>query len=107
LVYQEGGLVNIKQLPDEPTEWSSKNYPNPFTHSTTIEYNLEHAAKVELQIFNLQGQVIATQTQEQDKGLQQVEWQPTSALPTGVYFYRVLVGRQPIARGQLIYKKGS
>ena len=66
-----------------------QNYPNPFNPSTTIEYSLAKAAKVDLSIYNVLGQKIATLVNSrQSAGIQQVVFD-ASKLSTGVYFYRI------------------
>ena len=34
------------------------NFPNPFSNSTTIKYNLQYSGNVTLKIFDLQGNVV-------------------------------------------------
>jgi hypothetical protein len=71
------------------------NYPNPFSNSTTLEYELEHPAKVNLSIFNHLGQEVAIlMTQDQkSQGNHQVNWN-AEGLPPGIYFYRLTTGSQ-------------
>ncbi len=106
LVYQEGGLVNLQELPNTTTTASVKSYPNPFSYCTTIEYNLEQPASTSLMIYDVQGRVVEVvlQNQAQDKGVQQVEWQPDAQLVSGLYFYGVISEGSIIGAGKLFYR---
>ncbi|HEX9935240.1 MAG TPA: DUF362 domain-containing protein [bacterium] len=66
------------------------NYPNPFNPSTTIPYELVEPAFVEMAVYNVQGQRIATLvSQRQDKGYHSVSWNGLSTdgkpAPSGMY----------------------
>jgi hypothetical protein len=37
-----------------------QNRPNPFMHATTIRFSLAHASDVTLEVFDLQGERVAT-----------------------------------------------
>jgi len=51
-------------------------YPNPFTESVNIRYDLSKAARVKLQIYNLKGQLVRTLLNEnQGKGEQFTLWE--------------------------------
>jgi predicted outer membrane repeat protein len=66
-----------------------RSYPNPFTSSTIIEYELEEAGLVTLQIYNNIGQEVVTLVNEQQPvGTHQVQWNATG-LPEGIYYCRL------------------
>lgn len=74
----------------------SQNYPNPFNGSTYIDYKLPFNASVNLTIYNVMGQQIATLVNtHQAEGLHQVEWAGTNQnngyIPNGIYIYRLTV----------------
>ena len=76
------------------------NWPNPFTSSTTIEYELKQPEKVSLSIYNHLGQLVY-QTQElQPQGKQQLIWN-AERFPDGIYYYRLQVGEQT-ANGKMV-----
>ena len=69
----------------------NSNYPNPFNPLTRIDYQLPGSSVVNLSIYNLQGQKIATLVSEvQNAGHYQVEWD-ASQFASGVYFYKIEV----------------
>jgi hypothetical protein len=70
----------------------NQNYPNPFNPMTTIKYQLPINSDVELSIYNLLGQKIATLVSEKQKaGYHQVEWD-ASGFASGIYYYRIEAG---------------
>ena len=69
-------------------------YPNPFNGSTAIPFHLPVAAQVDLTIFNLLGQPVATPVSSwHAAGVYQANWEASdpSGLPlaSGVYLYRL------------------
>jgi hypothetical protein len=68
------------------------NYPNPFNPKTIINYNLPITHFVDISIYNLIGQKVATLISEnKNAGYHQVEWDATS-FASGVYYYRIQAG---------------
>ena len=66
-----------------------QNFPNPFNPTTIINYQLSTTSEVELTIYNLLGQNIATLVSERkEAGSHQVEWD-ASGFASGVYYYRL------------------
>jgi hypothetical protein len=69
-----------------------QNYPNPFNPTTIINYELEIVNHVDLSIYNLLGQKVASLVNnKQSAGNYQVEWD-ASGFASGVYYYRLEVG---------------
>jgi N-acetylneuraminic acid mutarotase len=69
-----------------------QNYPNPFNPRTIINYELPTTSYVELTIYNMLGQKVATLVNErQQAGNHQVEWD-AGQLSSGVYYYRIEAG---------------
>jgi hypothetical protein len=69
-----------------------QNYPNPFNPSTQIAYALPRTGRVSLTISNLLGQNVAVVEDEiQTAGTHTVSFDG-SALPSGIYFYRLQTG---------------
>jgi len=61
-------------------------YPNPFTYSTTIEYELQQPTTVEIAIYDYLGkQVAGFAPGSQGQGRYTFSWYPRK-LPTGVYY---------------------
>jgi len=76
-----------------------QNYPNPFNSSTAIRFALPSSADVELTIFNLAGQPVATLVEgARDAGTYSVNWDGTddrgNELASGVYLYRLGASKQ-------------
>jgi hypothetical protein len=69
-----------------------QNYPNPFNPRTRIRYQIPSGSDVELAIFNLLGQQVASLVNEhQPPGEYQVDWD-AKRLAAGIYYYRLIAG---------------
>lgn len=84
-----------------------QNIPNPFNSQTTIGFSLVQDAPVELAIYNLSGQRVATLVDGQRMaGRYSVQWDGRDdtgyALASGVYLYRLRSGRHVETRKLLL-----
>ena len=78
-----------------------KAYPNPFTTSTTIEYDLTEPSHVQLTIYNAMGEVIhVAENRMMPQGSHKVTWSPRH-LPEGLY-YAVLKSEEGVSIVKLI-----
>ena len=85
-----------------------QNYPNPFNHHTVIRFALPGTGQVELVIFNLTGQQVATLVDGVwEAGAHTVRWDGRDdkgrELASGVYLYRLRTGdRQQVETRKLV-----
>ena len=72
--------------------WLHQNYPNPFNPTTTIEYEIPSGSHVKLVVYDLLGRRVQGLVDEkQEAGVHRVRLDG-SALPSGVYYYRLQAG---------------
>jgi hypothetical protein len=76
-----------------------QNYPNPFNPVTTIAFALYREVFVELRVYNILGQEVATLVNEpRGKGIHRVYFDSTKSgvnsqsLASGIYFYTLKAG---------------
>jgi flagellar hook assembly protein FlgD len=74
-----------------------QNYPNPFNPQTMISYQLPNESHVVIKVFNLQGQLVRTLTDEfKLTGSYTIAWDGRDAngiaAPSGTYFYQIKAG---------------
>jgi hypothetical protein len=70
----------------------SQNYPNPFNPSTTLKYAIAHEGKVQMMVYNVLGQRVATLVDDVKKaGYYEVRFDARN-LASGVYFCRLTAG---------------
>jgi hypothetical protein len=82
--------VEILNQPGFPTDYSlNQNYPNPFNPTTQISYTIAQQEYVQLHVYSLTGEKIATLVnQNQAPGTYQVNFNAEN-LPSGIYFYQL------------------
>jgi hypothetical protein len=87
------GPSSVEQISGLPEDFSLKqNYPNPFNPSTNIEYSLPEASYVELSVFDILGNEVATLVnEEQSAGTYRADF-TASNLSSGLYIARLRVG---------------
>ena len=80
----------INKLETIPTKFRlAQNYPNPFNPVTTISYDLPIAGQVDLSVYNILGQKMATLVSEkQVPGTYQAKWD-AAGFASGVYLYKL------------------
>ncbi|MBX2821665.1 MAG: T9SS type A sorting domain-containing protein [Rhodothermaceae bacterium] len=106
-IHAETGTSIDKEIVDVPM--SSRivsNYPNPFSASTTIQFEQAEAGNVEIDVFDSQGQrVIALASGRWEEGVHEVDWDGISSagLPvsSGIYIARI-VSNESISTHMLV-----
>ncbi|MBK7106082.1 MAG: T9SS type A sorting domain-containing protein [Ignavibacteriae bacterium] len=81
-----------------------QNYPNPFNPSTTIEFSIPQASKVQLNIFNILGQEVASLVNGQkNAGTYKINWN-ASNLASGTYIYRLQTDSKVFTNKMILMK---
>ncbi len=87
-------LTGVQELPGLPIVYTlEQNYPNPFNPSTRIEFGIPQQANVELKVYNLLGQEVATLVRETLRAGRHVVTFDAKNLASGVYFYKISAGQ--------------
>lgn len=110
-----GWIVWIDQLsvgvseavPEPPEARFLSNAPNPFNPNTTIGFMLSATARVELDVFNVQGRVVRSLLCSlQPAGQYTVEWDGTDnlgrRLASGNYWVRLKLNGHPAGSHQMV-----
>ncbi|MDD4310555.1 MAG: T9SS type A sorting domain-containing protein, partial [Candidatus Cloacimonetes bacterium] len=97
------GLQEMQQIV------TTGNYPNPFNPSTTISYTLGKDAAVNLEIYNLKGQLVKRLVNENlPQGTYSAVWNGKDSqdrsVASGFYFYKLSAGDSTITRKILMMK---
>jgi len=82
----------ITAINDISLENKLKNYPNPFTNGTTIEYDLQGSTNVRLEVYdNLGNKVYDMAKKNEPTGLQHIQLDG-SKMKSGIYYYKIYAG---------------
>ncbi len=88
--YDAATITSSETTPELPsTATLTSNYPNPFTHATTIEYALPVSGQVRLSVYDMLGrEVVILVDSVQHAGKHAAVFDGTS-LPSGTWLYRL------------------
>ena len=84
--------VGISSLSNSTDGLIVANYPNPFTNSTKIEFELIKSGHISIDVFNILGVNVSSLTKDKyySEGKHEILFD-SSTLPSGVYMYKVKV----------------
>lgn len=90
---------------DRPSGWQlHQNYPNPFNPATTVSYDIPEPAHVELSVYNIIGQRLATLVNaRQSAGTHNVNFD-ASRLGSGTYILHMRAGDRVFTRKMMLVK---
>lgn len=87
-IKQENATNNTSQDLEE-SFFKTKNYPNPFNPTTTINYVLKSSTHVKITVYDRLGrEVVVLVDESQSEGEYNIEFNGSN-LPSGIYFYRI------------------
>jgi|GEM_PF-1532488 len=99
----EETITGIESVEIDPVN-GLMNYPNPFSKSTIISYELESPADVKLDVYSITGRKVKSLLNEfQNVGLHEVTF-TSDAMPDGVYFYKLDTGSS-VSVGKMILNR--
>ncbi len=82
-----------------------QNYPNPFTTSTTIKYQLPVEGNITIRVFNGLGQQVAVYQNRHDTGGHFSVQFNAAGMAAGIYFYTLEAGGESQVRKMLVLKQ--
>ncbi|MCK6604864.1 MAG: hypothetical protein L6Q59_08215 [Ignavibacteriaceae bacterium] len=96
--YSYPGIISV-EVDFTPKEYALyQNYPNPFNPSTIVKYALPFESKVNLQVFDLKGELISEPVNEiQNIGYYEVAIN-AGRLASGMYLY--VINASPVSGGE-------
>jgi hypothetical protein len=86
-----------EEVAENPLQLQIGNYPNPFNPETVIRYELPQEGEVNIDVYNLKGQLVRTLTSGfQTSGSYHVNWngldQRDQLTASGIYLIRLQLG---------------
>jgi PKD repeat protein len=86
-------MMKLKSVEPLPTDYAlHQNYPNPFNPVTTIEYALPTAGTVNIEVYNILGQIVKVLVNSfHEAGSYHIQWD-ASDMASGIYMCRLKAG---------------
>jgi hypothetical protein len=105
IFFYDETAVSIEDENDSPRNFAlSQNYPNPFNPATQIQYTIPESGMVQLDVFNIMGQRVATLVSEtMNAGTHTVSFD-ASNLASGMYLYRLQAGSVVLTKKMTLLK---
>ncbi|HSD63166.1 MAG TPA: T9SS type A sorting domain-containing protein [Ignavibacteriaceae bacterium] len=96
------GVERDKQAQIPKTVNLEQNYPNPFNPATKIKYTIPLNSQVQIKVFDVLGNEIATLiNEEKPAGIYELTWNAANK-PSGVYFYQLRSGSSVVTKKMIL-----
>jgi glucuronoarabinoxylan endo-1,4-beta-xylanase len=101
-------ITSVELSKSLPSEFAlAQNYPNPFSSSTSISYELNKQTDVQLTIYDVLGREVRKfSVGNQNVGVHGVQWDARNdfgvKLASGFYFYRMQVGNKTLTKKMVL-----
>ncbi len=101
----ENGITDITETNDLPATFDlAQNYPNPFNPSTTIAFTLPSAVKVTLNVYSIDGRLVASLIDHRmPAGSHTVKFDGSN-LSSGLYMYTIHAGSFNASKKMVVLK---
>jgi hypothetical protein len=110
LISYEGGSLKVPVSVESPalnipaSFFIEQNYPNPFNPSTTIRFGLPTVSDINVKVFDIHGQEVATLFDgRKNAGVHNLEFD-AAGLSSGIYLYRIKAGENVEVKRMLLLK---
>ena len=86
-----------------------QNYPNPFNPSTTIEYQIPKGGNIDINIYNIAGQLIRTiESSFKNAGSYKIKWNSRNDfnqnVASGIYLFQVKYNKSFLTKKIILIK---
>ena len=97
------GQTQVVSVPEASGQFffAARSAPNPFRNEVSFNFTLPRSGPVKVEIYTPDGRRVKTFAErEMPAGPQAIHWTVDRALPSGMYFYKVLAGEH-VATGKV------
>ncbi|MCW8961435.1 MAG: agmatine deiminase family protein [Ignavibacteriaceae bacterium] len=100
----ENSVTNQTEIFPPEEFYLSQNYPNPFNHSTKIEFRIADGGFVNLKVYDVLGNEVATLVNEvKPEGSYEVKFN-AGRLSSGIYIYQLIAKNYIFSRKMVLLK---
>ncbi len=104
-VVSSGEATSIGNYGEQPVRYAlGQNYPNPFNPSTQIQFALPESGQVNLEVFNMMGQRVATLVNGSMNAGNHTVTFDAADLASGMYMYRLQAGNTVLTKKMTLVK---
>lgn len=96
------GLVSVEQPNTGEVMVVNQNYPNPFEGTTNVLVWLTRPGDVQVEVSNMMGQVVKTQTEKDLNRGNHIIAIDGSGLPSGIYTYSLIAGGNKVSKTMIV-----
>lgn len=94
----------VREISTQPNALSLESFPNPFSNTASIDFNLTQPAHVTIKIYSAIGQEIETLVDDQQSSGHHTALFNAEHLQNGVYWYRLTAGKNLLTQKMVVVR---